>query len=256
MNTATFTIHPALKEFLAEESVSRSFWGEPAVKDLIESLGIPHVEIGSIEVNHSIVPLQNHIKDNDEILIWPVIWRPQFSDKQDLRPKMPGNIRFILDVHLGKLARMMRLFGFDTIYETSLDDPEIINLGIQQKRFILTRDKKLLMRSDISYGHWIRNTDPIDQMDEILLNFDLYDQINPFSRCLNCNGHLQSVEKKKIEDKLPPRVRKYYQYFQQCTSCHKIFWRGSHYERMSKRLSKNYGLEVQDKNVTCRKLSK
>ena len=243
MNHAVFIIHPVLQDLSSGSSKELQFWGMPAVKDLIESIGIPHVEVGNVKINNQSVLFEEGVKNGDEVMINPVNWRSRGGSAHSLQPESPEVDRFILDVHLGKLARTMRLFGLDTLFKPDFQDQEIIDRGGKDRRFILTRDKDLLKQSKIDFGHWMRNTNPQKQMDEILLFFDIYEQIKPFSRCLNCNGNLKPVEKAKIIDALPPRVQKYYDDFQQCESCKNIYWKGSHYERMVRYLWKEYGIE-------------
>lgn len=141
-------------------------------------------------------------------------------------------IRFILDVHLGKLARWLRLLGFDTLYRNDLDDPEIVEIAAMEGRTILTRDGGIMKRRAATRGYLVQSTVPQEQLREVLDYYQLQEQIQPFHRCLVCNGLLVHVEKSKILELLEPKTIRYYDTFFQCAECGKIYWRGTHYERM------------------------
>ena len=151
-----------------------------------------------------------------------------------LRPPTVGEepIRFILDVHLGKLARWLRLLGFDTLYRNDYDDPEIVEIAAAEGRTILTRDGGIIKRRAATRGYLVQSTDPQGQLREILNYYQLREQIQPFHRCLVCNGLLEMVDKATILDQLEPKTIRYYDTFFQCAECGKIYWRGTHYERM------------------------
>ena len=149
-----------------------------------------------------------------------------------MEEKTSSEIRFILDVHLGKLAKSLRLFGFDTFCDTGLDDREIIRFSLSEKRIILTRDKDLLKSRDVTDGFRILSQSPEEQLKEVFIRFDLKSQINPFTRCTECNGLLETVPKEEIIHRLHPKTREYYFNFKKCPGCDRIYWEGSHYERM------------------------
>lgn len=151
-----------------------------------------------------------------------------------LRPPTVGTepIRFVLDVHLGKLARRLRLLGFDTLYQNDYDDPEIVAIAAAEGRTVLTRDTGIIKRRAVTRGYLVQSTDPDTQLHEVLAYYKLHDQLHPFHRCIACNGPLQSVEKATILDRLEPKTIRYYNTFFQCTDCGKVYWQGSHYERM------------------------
>jgi len=148
--------------------------------------------------------------------------------------KPSSDIKFILDVHLGKLAKSLRLFGFDAFCDTNFDDIEIIRFSLSDKRIILTRDKDLLIRKDVIDGYRILSQKPDEQLKEVFRWFDLKSRINPFTRCMECNGLLEEVLKEEIINRLFPKTREYYYCFKRCTVCNRIYWEGSHYERMRK----------------------
>ena len=145
-------------------------------------------------------------------------------------------LKFIADVHLGKLARNLRLLGFDTYLDSSLDDNEIINISLTENRIILTRDKQLLNNNRITQGCRIGSSDPREQIREVLTRFDLHNNLKPFSRCMDCNGLIVSVSKESVNEYLPPKTRQYYEEFFRCQVCSKIYWEGSHYDNMKKQI--------------------
>ena len=137
-----------------------------------------------------------------------------------------------MDVHLGKLSNYLRLLGFDTWYRSNCDDQELARISDSEQRILLTRDRGLLKRSIVTYGYWVRAIQPIQQTQEILRRFALKSKIQPFSRCLQCNGEIVSVDGDEVFDHLPAQTRKHYNEFYLCRKCQKIYWKGSHYERL------------------------
>ena len=209
-----------------------------SVKDLIESIGIPHTEIDLIIINGESVGFNYQVQPNDYISVYPasdslpksIIIEPSALIHNQSKPS--GNTRFVLDVHLGKLAAYLRMLGFDTRYKNDCDDPTLADISADEHRILLTCDRLLLMRKHISHGYFVRNRQPRQQLLEILSRFDLYEDIKSFTRCIHCNGKTQPVEKQAIETQLLPKTKKYYNEFFQCDSCKKIYWKGSHYLKM------------------------
>src|SRR5215208_5091043 len=203
-----------LNDFLPLEKRKISFdhtiLVKTSIKDIIESLGVPHTEIDLILVNGQSVNFTYQVQENDYISIYPVFELLDIGELTHLRPEPLRNPRFILDVHLGKLARHLRLLGFDVIYDKHYSD-ETITIHCQtEKCIVLTRDVGLLKNKKITHGYWIRATDPEKQIIEVLNKFDLYRKSHPFTRCLECNGLLESVEKNKIIHLLLPATEQYY----------------------------------------------
>jgi uncharacterized protein len=145
-----------------------------------------------------------------------------------------SGIRFILDVHLGKLAKRLRLFGFDAFLNPDFNDNEIITFSLTEKRIILTRDKELLASSKIADGYRVLSQYPEEQLREVFIRYDLKSRIRPFIRCMECNSLLEGAGKEDIADLLYPKAREYYLNFKKCPGCGRIYWEGSHYKRMSK----------------------
>jgi uncharacterized protein with PIN domain len=145
--------------------------------------------------------------------------------------------RFICDVHLGKLARHLRLLGFDTIYGNALEDGEIISIAREDHRIVLTRDGGILGNRTVrSYRPDSMGTDL--QVREVLTRFDLMRQVRPFSRCIECNGEIMPVEKDCVIHQVPVRVGSAMERFWRCSACGKVYWQGSHYEKMKKWVEK------------------
>ncbi len=235
---AVFRFYAELNDFLPKENRQKDFvyrfWGTPAVKDAIEALGIPHPEIDLILVNNQSVDFNYRLQAGDRVAVYPVFELLNISSVNRLHPKPLRKPRFILDVNLGKLARNLRLLGFDSLYENTFPDEEIIDIALREQRIILTRDIGLLKNGRVARGYWVRSTQPDEQIKEVLQKFDLTDRIQPFTRCLTCNGILEKVAKETVEINLPPKVKMNFNEFYRCKSCAKIYWRGTHFNRMEK----------------------
>lgn len=209
----------------------------PSAKDLIESCGVPHVEVFGVDVNGEQRTLDYNVQNNDHLTVYPKECMEKIGSEDERRT--PGNLpdRFIADVHLGKLARLLRMTGIDTAYSNHADDAEIAEIAVSENRAILTRDVGLLKHGKLHYGYWLRSTDPGRQVLEVIHYFDLSATINPFFRCINCNGLLTDVEKSEIVQQVPPRVKEEHDNFRKCSQCEKVYWRGTHYAQMLKRVS-------------------
>ncbi len=241
-HTARFRFYEELNDFLPPQrrklEFEYSFDGHPGIKDPIEAIGVPHTEVELILVNGQSVGFDCPLQDADRVSVYPMFECLDVSPLLRLRPEPLRRPAFVLDVHLGRLARMLRMLGFDVLYRNDLDDPEIVRISVEQKRTILTRDRRLLFARVITRGAWLHSTDPEQQLHEVLDRFDLYSQMDPFKRCIACNGLLMPVEKSDVLDRLEPLTRRYYNRFFQCEACGKVYWRGTHVERMERLLEK------------------
>ncbi|MDJ0706801.1 MAG: Mut7-C RNAse domain-containing protein [Leptolyngbyaceae cyanobacterium MO_188.B28] len=209
------------------------FLKEPAsIKDVIESLGPPHPEVDLILVNGASVDFNYLLRGGENVSVYPLFRSLNIAPISQVRPPSLTEARFVLDVHLGKLAIYLRLLGFDGLYQNNYSDPQLAELAHRDRRILLTQDRALLKRSIIRYGYCVRASDPMQQLQEVLRRFQLFDAIAPFQRCLRCNGRLKPVEKAEICDRLEPLTQKYYTEFRICQDCQQIYWKGSHYERM------------------------
>jgi len=233
---ATFRFYEELNDFLPIEKKKVAFVhrfnGAPSIKDVIEAIGVPHVEVDLIMANGNSVDFKYHLKDKDNISVYPVFETINIANVSHLRDSPLRETKFILDVHLGKLARYLRMLGFDTTYQNDNDDNEIIRVSFTEHRIILTRDLGLLKVKSVSHAYFIRSQNPKEQLTEVLRHFDLVHAIDPFNRCIKCNGKLELVEKEIIIQQLKPLTKKYFNKFYRCTNCQSIFWEGSHFDHM------------------------
>ena len=218
---------PALRKVAFLHAFSR----RASVKDMIESFGVPHTEVDIILVNGHSVDFAYIVQDGDRISIYPVFESLDISPLVRLRPAPLRSPAFVLDSNLGRLARYLRLLGFDCLYQNDFDDETVATIADQEQRIVLTRDRALLQRKIITRGYFVREVRPRLQVKEVLARFDLYRLVKPFSRCIRCNGDLQTVDKQAIEGRLEPKTRKYFNSFKICTTCEQIYWQGSHHAR-------------------------
>ncbi len=247
LKTAYIRFYEELNDFLPPSKrkikYKLTFFGSPSIKDIIESQGVPHTEIDLILVNGKSVKFGYKLKDKDDISVYPVFESLDISKVQRLRPKPLRRPKFVLDVHLGTLAKYMRMLGFDTKYENDYSDEQLINISLKEIRAILTRDLGLLKHSKVTRGYWVRNTKPVKQIEEIVKRFDLNNEVNEFSRCIRCNSVLEPVAKDKVIAQIPPKVKDYQSEFYYCSKCCKVYWKGSHYIKMNsliKRMRNNF----------------
>ncbi|MFO8234162.1 MAG: Mut7-C RNAse domain-containing protein [Bacteroidales bacterium] len=233
---ATFRFYEELNDFIPsnQDKGDRShfFYGSPKVKHVIESFGIPHTEVDLILVNDNPVSFDYTIKHNDRIAVYPKFETLDISEVTKLNNSPLRVTKFILDVHLGKLARYLRLLGFDSLYSNDLGDDTIINISEKEHRIILTRDKGILKNNKVTHGYYLRSDNPTDQLQEVIKRFYLDKNLKIFSRCMECNGDIVAISKEDIQPELLPGTIQYYNEFFQCKTCRKIYWKGSHYQNM------------------------
>jgi uncharacterized protein with PIN domain len=238
-NTAEFRFYGELNDFLKagqrQQTAIYRFKGHPGIKDPIEVFGVPHTEVELIVVNGEAVAFNYQLQNGDRVAVYPVFQNTGIRSLPALRDKLPANPRFILDVNLGKLAKIMRLLGFDSLYRNDYKDAEIVKIAVDEQRILLTRDRRLLYFGQISHGYWVRAFDAESQVGEVLHRFGLHATIRSFVRCLICNGQMTPVAKADVLNQLEPKTRLYYQIFHQCTDCKRIYWEGSHIDDMRQR---------------------
>jgi uncharacterized protein with PIN domain len=216
------------------QTLERMLSAPGAVKDMIESFGVPHTEIELIIANGHSVDFSHLVRDGDRIAVYPVFESLDITSELRVRPQALRDPKFVLDVHLGKLTAYLRMLGFDAVYSNSSRDADLVRISVTDRRILLTRDRGLLKQSAVTHGYWLRQTDSRRQLAEIARRFDLVGAIRPFTRCMACNGRLQSVLKEQVRSLLPPRTAELHEEFQQCTQCDRIYWKGSHYARMQR----------------------
>ena len=238
MGCVAVRFYAELNDFLPpgrrQVAFAHDFEGRPAVKDLIEALGVPHTEVDLILVDGASTDFAHPVRDGERISVYPVFESIDITPLVRVRPAPLRETRFVLDAHLGKLAAYLRMVGFDTLYATDYDDATLARLSGDEGRILLTRDRGLLKRSAVTHGYYVRETDPERQLPEVLRRFDLFGALTPFRRCLRCNGLLAPVGKEEIAAQLPPKTRHYYDEFHSCEGCGRIYWPGSHYRRMER----------------------
>ena len=230
-------LNDLIPQKMRKQDIDFSFNGRRSVKDLIESFGVPHVEVDLILVNGKSVDFSYIVRDNDRISVYPVFELLNLKDANKLRPSPLRDTKFVIDVHLRKLARRLRLLGFDVDYADMRDDKELAEISERDSRILLTRDRQLLMRRNVSRGIIIRDSNPDKQIIEVLNRFDIWERIDTFSRCIECNGKITSLPTDGIrfderKDYIPAGVLDWCSIFYECTECEKIYWKGSHYEKL------------------------
>lgn len=225
-----------LGDFLAPGQRGRNFRyplkRRTSVKDLIEALGVPHTEVDLILIDGESAGFGHHVRAGERIAVYPLFESLDIADLTRVRPApwRSGQLpRFVCDVHLGTLARYLRLAGFDTVWRNDLNDPELAEISAQGQRVLLTRDRGLLQRRIVQHGIFIRDDEPQRQFAQVFRRLDLRTLARPFGRCPRCNGRLHPVAKATIAHRLEPKTRRYYEHFWQCDGCSQIYWRGSHY---------------------------
>ena len=211
--------------------------GHPSIKDVVEAVGVPHPEIDLILANHVSVPFSYRVQPDDHISVYPMFEAFDIRPVTRLRPHPLREPKFVADVHLGKLAIYLRFAGFDTAYRRYCDDAELARISADERRILLTRDRELLKRRIVTHGYYLRSTNPKIQIQEIISRFQLTipTPLAP-QRCTRCNARLETVEKAAILNRLPAGIQREYDEFFRCPRCDKMYWRGSHFQRLSQML--------------------
>ena len=238
---ASIRFYAELNDFVVPEHRHREFElssaGEAPIKHIIEALGVPHTEVELILINGVSVDFAQRLRQSDRVSVYPKFEAFDISPVLRLRPHPLRVTRFLADAHLGGLARLLRMAGFDTLYANPLDDSEIVSVASRDNRIVLTRDRDLLKRRGISHGCYVHALIPGPQLSEIIARLDLAGSLHPFTLCLECNAPLRSVDKAQVIDLLPPSVRKRHQQFSTCDVCRRVFWEGSHWSHMREQLA-------------------
>jgi len=240
MSTARVRFYAELNDLLPHEDrgkeLTRHFSASGSVKDFIESFGVPHTEVDLVLANGKSVDFSYQVDDGDRVSVYPVFESLDISSTSRVRPVPLRALRFLLDVHVGRLAGYLRMAGFDALYRNQASDPELASIVAGEGRVLLTRDRYLLMRTAVDRGYWVRSTEPKQQLLEVVRRFDLAGSMRPFTRCMECNTLLGEASRESVFEQLPPKIRDK-DVFRVCPTCHRIYWEGTHYERMSKLLS-------------------
>jgi uncharacterized protein len=216
--------------------IERRLTEKTSVKDIIESCGVPHPEVDMIRVDGQIVGFDYTLAQDADMEVFPVGNSGTTQTEKHLQVSQA--IDFVVDGHLGKLARNLRLLGFDVAYEQKANDQQLLDLMIGENRALLTRDRRLLMHAIVQNGYCPRSQDADEQTIEVVRRFKLLELIAPFTRCLLCNAPLEDSAKADIIEELEPLTKIYYEQFRRCPRCRQIYWPGSHFAKLQKRLEK------------------
>ncbi|GAA5063267.1 Mut7-C RNAse domain-containing protein [Thermocatellispora tengchongensis] len=212
-------VEAGLRFFLPPRQRGEELWlacdGVSSLGHVVESAGVPLPEVGSLVVGGREVAPSYRPRAGDVVSVLGVP-----------RPQIVPAHRFILDVHLGTLARRLRLVGVDTAYENDLDDDVLVERANAERRVLLTQDRGLLRRRSLWLGAHVRGSRPQDQFGDVLERFA--PPLAPWTRCTACNGSLAYVGKDEVERSLRPGTRRSYDTFARCTACRRVYWRGAH----------------------------
>jgi uncharacterized protein with PIN domain len=234
--TVTFRFYAELNDFLAPPRRRGAFACRCArsatVKHMIEALGVPHTEVELVLVNGESVGFGRVLADGDRVAVFPTFEAFDVTPLLRVRPQPLRETRFVADAHLGALARLLRMTGFDTVYDRRLDDDAIEQLAAAEARIVLTRDRDLLKRAAITHGCYVRSLRPTAQLRELFERLDLARSARPFTRCLCCNTPLRPIDALQAAPRVPPAVRARHERFAACDGCSRVFWEGTHWRRM------------------------
>lgn len=202
------------------------------VREAIAALGVPVNEIDLLLVNGQSGDLSYCPNEGDFVSVFPTFDAIDVGPITRIENRPPRRMRFVLDVHLGKLAHHLRMLGFDTLYRNDYRPIDLLDIACREDRILLSKGKKLVENSDITAGYRIRSSDPREQLIEVLVRFDLWSATCPFTRCLHCNTILLPAQEQDLIVPLPEKVRSLFRDFNRCPSCQRIYWQGSHFGKM------------------------
>lgn len=214
-------------------SVTLPVSGDATVAGLLADTGIPLSEVDLVLHNGEPAGFDNRIAAGDRLSVYPVFETFDIGQTQRLRPRPLRTPAFVLDVHLGRLAAYLRMFGIDASYAQSLTDEQLVRISLEERRVLLSKDRGLLRDTRLERAYAVRAGKTREQLLEVMRRFDLAGSANPFTRCLHCNTLLVPIAKEEVLDRIPPRVRENCDQFTTCMECHRVFWKGTHYERMT-----------------------
>jgi uncharacterized protein with PIN domain len=237
---AVFRFYEELNDFLPvgrrKVAFEHDFFGTPALLDVIQAIGVPHGAVDLILVDGRAVDFGYRLHGGERVAVYPMFERLDVGPVSPLRRRPLRRTRFLLDVHLGKLARILRLLGFDSAWDAAWDDEAIIRRSLSERRVILTRDLGILKQRRVTHGYWLRNQEPEAQAAEVIDALDLRSRVQPFTRCLECNDEIHTVDAADVCNEVPPGVLRRFDDFRRCGGCGRVYWRGSHYDRMRERI--------------------
>ena len=236
MSTVSIRVYGELNDHLPFPARGRSLTvllaGPTAARDVIERIGVPHVEVELVLRNGEPIGFDDAIAPGDRLAVYPVFRELDLAATTRAGDPVPQSPRFILDGHLGRLASYLRLLGFDVAHEVPGDDAVLAQRSADEGRILLTRDRGLLKRSVVEHGYWLRSHQPETQLDEVARRFHLQRWAKPFTRCLKCNQPLVSVQPSEVSDQLPADVLTRALPVRKCTGCQQLYWEGAHHKRL------------------------
>jgi uncharacterized protein with PIN domain len=240
MATATLRCYAELNDFLPPARRQRDFalaFVAPApVRHLIGLAGVPPTEVELVLLNGCSVDLEATVADGDRLAVYPVFEAFDIRPALRLRPRPLRRPRFIADAHLGALARGLRMLGFDTLWFNDIGDAGLARLAAEQHRILLSRDRQLLMRQAVTHGCFVRAAPTWQQLAALVERLQLCADIAPFSRCTVCNALVEPVAATAVRERVPAGVCAREQSFWRCTGCGRVYWKGSHWRAMQRRI--------------------
>ncbi len=238
MGQAFFRFHGALEDFvpapLRGTALRYEFLGAPAVKDGIEALGVPHPEVAAVLLDGRAVGFDERLAGGAEVDAFPPGHPGAESAAIRTGWEPPSPRRFVLDVHLGRLAAYLRMLGFDAAWSREAEDAELARRSVAEGRILLTRDVGLLKRGEVRMGAFVRATAPASQLREMSRRFGLAERAAPFTRCLRCNAPLVAATPEIASGRVPERILREQLELRACPSCGRVYWRGSHHAAMER----------------------
>ena len=215
------------------QTLEKTFYVPGAVKDMLESFGVPHTEVELVLINGESADFSALVRDGDRVAAYPMFESFDVTPELRVRRQALRDPKFVLDVHLGRLAAYLRMLGFDAWYDNAASDPDLAGISSGEQRILLTRDRGLLKRAAVTRGYWVRYTGGRRQTAEIVERFDLARSFRPFTRCMACNALLETAASGEVRPLLPPRAAAHDE-FRRCPECGRVYWKGSHYQRMQR----------------------
>jgi uncharacterized protein with PIN domain len=241
MATITLRFYAELNDFLSLERRQRD-WVRPfqppaPARHVIETCGVPHTEVELILRDGESIGLDASVGEGDRLAVYPMFESFDVRSLLRLRTRPLRRPRFVADAHLGALARRLRLLGFDTLWHNDWGDRALARLAAEEQRILLTRDRQLLMRQAVTHGCYLRSGSTAGQLAELIQRLQLCAEIAPFTRCMVCNGLLESLAPDVPPREVPPRVRERHRDFWRCGGCHRLYWMGSHWEALRRQVA-------------------
>ncbi len=225
---------------MRKKDIAKNFGENPTVIEAIKSFGVPHGEIELVLVNGKSVKLSHKLKNDDRVSIYPIFELLDVSKVSQIK-SVEGDLKFLADVHLGGLAKFLRMVGIDTdLLKEKIPAGELA----KSDRIVLTRNRNILPRKDLKRVLFVRATDPKKQLQEVIRRLGLKEFPGFLSRCMECNTILTQIAKAEVMDRLPQGVKELHQDFFICPICDKIYWEGTHVKNMKKFLIQFLKIEV------------